>query len=312
VTPVAAAGDEHRPVMPEEQVLQLAQACSNQGRWGPDDELGTLNFIEPATRLAALATVRIGRPVSIGQDLDTVRSPANPVPVVHRMLYAAHDGANAAFDVVEIAAHGLAVTHLDAVAHMFAEGQIYNGRAAGSTVTPAGLAFGSIHAQRDGILTRGVLLDVPASQGLPWLEPTARIYPGDLDQAEALGQVTVRRGDAVFVRTGVTARVRATGPEDPSRRAGLMPECAGWFHQREVALFSGDCYDHVPLPYTRLPAPFHQIALACMGMPFLDATDLETLSATCAGLGRYEFLLTVAPLRIRGGTGSAVNPICYF
>jgi kynurenine formamidase len=301
-----------RPVMPEEQVLRLAETCSNQDRWGPNDELGTLNFIEPATRLAALRTVRIGQPVSIGQDLDTVRSPANPVPVVHRMLYSAHEGANAAFDVVEIAAHGLAVTHLDAVAHMFAEGHIYNGRSAASTVTPAGLAFGSIHAQREGILTRGVLLDVAASRDVSWLEPTARIYPEDLDLAEARGRVTVRRGDAVFVRTGVTARVRATGPEDPSRRAGLMPECLLWFHQREVALFAGDCYDHVPLPYTRLPAPFHQIALAFMGMPFLDATDLERLSAVCAELGQYEFLFTVAPLRIRGGTGSAVNPICYF
>jgi len=91
-----------------------------------------------------------------------------------------------------------------------------------------------------------------------------------------------------------------------------MPECIPWFHQRAVALFSGDCYDHVPLPYTRLRSPFHQIALASLGMPFLDATNLEELAAVCAELGRHEFLLTVAPLRIRGGTGSAVNPICYF
>lgn len=301
-----------RPAMPEEEVLRIAERCSNHGRWGPDDELGTLNFIEPATRLAAIATVRIGRPVSIGQDLATVASPANPVPAVHRMLYAAHNGADAAFDVVEIAPHGLAVTHLDAVAHMFIEGRIYNGRSAAETVTPTGLGFGSIHAQRNGILTRGVLLDIAAVSGVPWLLPTARIYPDDLDRAEALAGTSVRRGDAVFVRTGLMARVAAEGPEDPSMRAGLMPECIPWFHEREVALYSGDCYDHVPLPYTRLPAPFHQIALASMGMPFLDATDLEELSAVCAELGRYEFLLAVAPLRIPGGTGSAVNPICYF
>jgi kynurenine formamidase len=301
-----------RPLLSEEQVLELAQACSNRGRWGPDDELGTLNYIEPATRLAALATVTLGRPVSIGQDLDTVGSAANPTPVVHRMLYAAHEGASAAMDVLEIAPHGLAVTHLDAVAHMFAEGQIYNGRSAADTVTPAGLSFGSIYAQRDGIMTRGVLLDVAAARGVPWLAPTARIYPEDLDRAAALGLLSVRPGDAVFVRTGLTARVAAEGPEDPSRRAGLMPECIPWFHEHAVALFSGDCYDHVPLPYTRLRSPFHQIALASLGMPFLDATDLEELSAVCAELGRHEFLLTVAPLRIRGGTGSAVNPICYF
>jgi kynurenine formamidase len=309
---VAEGPQGERPLLSEEQVLELARACSNSGRWGPDDELGTLNFIEPSTRLAAIATVTLGRPVSIGQDLDTVPSAANPTPVVHRMLYAAHEGANAAMDVLEIAPHGLAVTHLDAVAHMFAEGQIYNGRSAAGTVTPAGLSFGSIYAQRDGIMTRGVLLDVAAAHGVPWLPPTARIYPEDLDRAAALGQVSVRPGDAVFVRTGLTARVAAHGPEDPSRRAGLMPECIPWFHEHAVALFSGDCYDHVPLPYTRLRSPFHQIALAYLGMPFLDATNLEELSAVCAELGRHEFLLTVAPLRIRGGTGSAVNPICYF
>lgn len=301
-----------RPFMPEEEVFELAKACSNHGRWGPDDELGTLNLIEAETRLAALRTVQVGRPVSIGQDLDTIPSPANPVPVVHRMLLAAHEGANAAFDLLEIAPHGLAVTHLDAVSHMFAEGRLYNGRSAADTVTPAGLTFGSIYAQKEGILTRGVLLDIPASLGLPWLEPTARIYPEDLERAAAYGAVNVRRGDAVFVRTGVTARVAQAGPEDPSRRAGLMPECIRWFYRNDVALYSGDCYDHVPLPYLRMRAPFHQIALAFMGMPFLDATDLEELSATCAELRRYDFLLTVAPLRVRGGTGSPVNPICYF
>jgi kynurenine formamidase len=305
-----SAGD--RPFLPEAEILRIAERCSNHGRWGPDDELGTLNFIEPATRLAALATVRLGRPVSIGQDLVTETVAGSPAPAVHRMLFAAHNGANAALDLVEIAPHGVTVTHLDAVAHMFVEGRAYNGRLAAETVTPAGLTFGSIYAQRDGILTRGVLLDIAAARGLPWLPPTARIYPDDLDRAEAFASTSVRRGDSVFVRTGLMSRIAAEGPEDPSSRAGLMPECIPWFHEREVALYSGDCYDHVPLPYTRLPAPFHQIALASMGMTFLDAADLEELSEVCATIGRYEFLLTVAPLRIPGGTGSAVNPICYF
>jgi kynurenine formamidase len=300
--------------MSEEDVLAFARTCSNQGRWGVDDELGTLNLIEPATRLAALATVRTGRAVSIGRDLDTRPSAMNPMPAQHRMLDVGSDGgpANAAYDALEIPVHSLAVTHIDAVAHMFVEGRIYNGRNASEVVTPTGLAFGSVYAQRDGIFTRGVLLDVAASSGVSWLEPTTGIYPEDLQRAEELSGVTVRPGDAVFVRVGLNARAAAEGPEDPTTRAGLMPECIPWFFERDVAVYSGDCYDRVPLPYTRVSAPFHQIALASMGMTFLDSVDLEELSAVCAELGRWEFLLTVAPLRVRGGTGSPVNPICYF
>jgi len=298
--------------MTEAQVLELVERCSNGGRWGPDDELGTLNFIDPAVRLAAIATVQLGRPVSIGRDLDTVASLANPLPVVHRMLYDRHEGSFSASDVVEIAPHGFSLTHLDAIGHVYFEGRMYNGRRASDVVTSRGLTFGSIYAQRDGILTRGVLLDVALARGVPWLATGDGVYPEDLERAEQLAEIRVRRGDAVIVRVGLSAREAADGREDPSHRSGLMPECIPWLHERQAALFSGDCIEFIPLPYRRMPMPLHQIALGSMGMPFLDATDLEALAATCQELHRWEFLLTVAPLRLVGGTGSAVNPICYF
>ncbi len=301
-----------RPVMSEDEVLALVETCSNAGRWGPDDELGTLNFIDPAVRLAAIATVTLGRSVSIGKDLDTVASTANPVPVVHRMLLDRHEDSFSAFDVVEIAPHGFAVTHLDAIGHVYFDGGVYNGRHARDVVSARGMSFGSIMAQRDGIMTRGVLLDIPAARGVRWLTPGEGVYPDDLERAEVLAGTRVRRGDAVIVRVGLSARETVEGREDPSVRAGLMPECIPWLHEREVAVFSGDCIEMIPLPYSRIPMPLHQIALGSMGMPFIDATELEELAAICRELGRYEFLLTVAPLRLIGGTGSAVNPICTF
>jgi kynurenine formamidase len=295
--------------MPESDVLALFASCSNTGRWGPDDELGTLNFITPEVRLQAFSGVLLGLPVSIGKDLDTVLSLRNPHPVVHRMLPAPDDSWA---DVVEVASHGFATTHLDAISHAAFEGKLYNGRAVAEVIGPAGLRFGSIHAQRDGILTRGVLLDVAAARGVAWLAPDEGVYPEDLARAEDLAGTQVRRGDAVFVRVGLSAREAVEGPEDPATRAGLMPECLPWLFEREVALYGGDCIERLPLPYPRIPMPLHVVALAAMGLPFLDAPELELLAETCRRLRRFDFLLTCAPLRIVGGTGSPVNPICYF
>jgi kynurenine formamidase len=296
----------------EARILAWLDELSNAGRWGPDDELGTLNLIGPDERLAAIRTVEFGRVLSLGKDLDTVPSATNPTPPLHRMLTSPGEAANAAFDIIEIAPHSLAVTHLDAVAHMSADGRIYNARVASDVFGAGGLAFGSIHAQREGIVTRAVLLDVPASQGLPWLADDARIEPNDLDRAEAYAAVRVRRGDALIVRVGVGAREAELGREDPRQRAGMMPGCLHWLRDREVALFGGDCYDAVPLPYGRIPAPFHQLALAVLGMPFLDSMAVEEVATVCAELGRWEFLLVVAPLRVIGGTGSPVNPLAIF
>jgi len=114
------------------------------------------------------------------------------------------------------------------------------------------------------------------------------------------------------VRVGLSAREAAEGTEDPSRRAGLMAECLPWLHQREVAVFSGDCIERLPQPYSRIPMPLHMVGLVAMGLAILDCTELEELRIVCQALNRYEFMVTCAPLRLRGGTGSPVNPICVF
>jgi kynurenine formamidase len=295
----------------DSELIDLFEQCSNRGRWGDDDELGTLNHITDEKRRAAAALVRTGRALSIGRDLSTVQSSNNPRPVVHMMTYEQHSPLSA-LDFFGVATHGFAVTHLDAISHVYWEDNVYNGRRAGDVALPSGMAYGSIHAQRQGIFTRGVLLDVAAARGVPWLEPTEFVTVSDLEAAEKLAGVRVETGDAVFVRVGLEAREGEQGPEDLSQRAGLDAEVLPWLHEREVAVYSGDCVERIPYPSTRVPLPLHQIGLVAMGLVLLDCPHMEDLASTCAELDTNEFLLTVAPLRLPGGTGSPVNPICLF
>jgi len=147
---------------------------------------------------------------------------------------------------------------------------------------------------------------------VPWLTPDEGVSPGDLDRAEALAGERVGSGDAVIVRVGLAARERVEGTEDPSHRAGLLPECLPWLHEREVAVYGGDCIEKLPSPYPRVPAPFHMVALVAMGLVLLDNPAVEELADVVQEVGRSAFLLTCAPLALRGGTGSAVNPLAVF
>jgi kynurenine formamidase len=134
----------------------------------------------------------------------------------------------------------------------------------------------------------------------------------DLERAERLAGTEIGAGDCVVVRVGLEEREAVEGPEDVSLRAGLHHDCLPWFHEREIAVYSGDCVERVPYPSAELPMPLHQIGLVKMGLVLLDNLRLQELVATCARFSRHEFLITVAPLRTNGGTGSAVNPIAVF
>jgi kynurenine formamidase len=299
-------------VMDEDQIVSLFDRLSNKGRWGEDDDLGTLNYITPDKRKRAAALVQLGESMSVSRPLSTEKTPSNARPVVHMMGYERHGEPISALDFIGIWAHGFATTHLDAIAHVYWEGNVYNGRRAEDIVTQDGLEFGSIYAQRDGIFTRGVLLDIARSRGVEWLPPWELIMPEDLEKAEEYGQVRVESGDAVFLRVGVEAREAVEGPEDLGMRAGVGPEVVEWLYRREVAVYSGDCVDYIPFPSKRVPLPLHQIGLSAMGLVLLDVPTIEALAARCEELDRREFLLTCAPLALPGATGSAVNPIVVF
>jgi kynurenine formamidase len=299
------------PQLSDAQLAEMFERCSNAGRWGPDDERGTLNFITPEKRRAAAGLVQLGEIVSAGRDLSTEQTISNPRPLSHLMLYPPNGGAGSG-DWFGIASHGMTVTHMDALAHFSWEDRLYNGRTASQTFTRTGVGWGSIRAQREGIFTRGVLLDVATARGVEWFESDQFITVDDLEAAEKRENVRVGSGDALFVRTGFARLEAARGEQPTYPRVGLHASCAEWMHQREVAVYGGDCIEKLPYPSPRMPSPLHVLALVAMGMPILDWPALEELQATCERLQRWEFLLATAPLRLPGGTASPINPQCVF
>ncbi|MDE0374920.1 MAG: cyclase family protein [bacterium] len=309
---MTATSHDSGGVPSEGELGALFEEVKNWGRWGWDDEKGTLNHVTPAHTLRAISLVRTGRVVSTAFDLDTERSAKNYFPTVHRMLFKGFDRPATAVDQVTIVPHSFTVTHIDAVSHSNYGGVLYNGRAAEAVVQRTGLQSGSVLAAKDGIVTRGVLLDVPASLGRDWLEPDEYITEADLDAAAEWAGLDVGAGDVVLVRSGLGAREAASGVEDINRRAGLSPACVRWLRRRDVAVYGGDCFERLPLPYTEHPWAFHQIAQASVGLILLDNVDLEALAAVCAEESRWEFLYIISPLRLPGGTGSAVNPLAVF
>jgi kynurenine formamidase len=303
---------EPRKFPPEADLEKLFERVNNAGRWGPNDELGTLNYITEKKRVAAASLVRTGRALSIARNLNTMQSANNPSPVRHTMCYQAHEPIGA-IDELELGMHGFSLTHLDAIAHVYRGQDVYNGRKAAVVATPGGLTYCDILAQKDGIFTRGVLLNVAAARGVEWLAPDQGVYAADLDAAEKCQRVRVESGDIIFVYTGLQKRESVEGPENLGQRVGIMPDAIQWMHEREIAVYSGDCVDAFPNPYSlRHAIYFHAITLAAMGLILLDIPALEPLVDLCNEFGRSDFLLTMAPLRIKGGTGSPVNPIAIF
>jgi kynurenine formamidase len=294
--------------MTEAEVVGLFGSCSNVGRWGPDDELGTLNLITPRVRLEALRGVRSGRVVSLGAELMVDRSRQAPSSVELRPRYSPVD----AHDDLTLRVHGFEVTHLDAPGHVFFEGRAWGGRRRDDVARADGLAFASIAPLgQAAIVTRGVLLDVASARGVAHLEPGEGIGVEDLEAAERLAGVTVRPGDAILIRSGHASRMAAEGAahDEAGPHAGVLPETLPWLRARDVAVYSGDCIELRPSGYPRVTMPLHQVGLVAMGLCILDVPDVEALATACRDEGRSDFALVVAPLRIPGGTGSAVNPL---
>ena len=300
-----------RTMLGAEEAAAYQDALSNWGRWGERDQLGTLNLVTPEKRRAAAASVRSGRAVSCARALDTQASADNPRPVAHMMTSTATEGSGG--DYFAIAPHGYATSHIDALCHIFRGDQLYNGYPK-EAVTARGATELGIEALRDGVVSRGVLLDVPRLHGAAWLEPGHAILPAELDACEEQSGVRVEPGDVLFVRTGRWALRDAQGAWDPHERlAGLHARCLPWLHERGVAALGGDgVSDCCPSQVEGWRLPIHGIAIPTLGLHLIDNLDLEDLARACVDEERWSFLLTIAPLVIRGGTASPVNPIALF
>jgi kynurenine formamidase len=299
-------------------VQQIFEQVKNWGRWGADDQIGALNYITPAVRTAAAATVRDGVAVSCALPLNITPSDENTSPVLHYMVRGGDiENATGSADFFAIATHGMAHTHIDALCHIFHEGKMYNGRPA-QQVTSAGALANAITSGENGIVSRGVLLDVAAAKGVDFLEPGDAIAPQDLEAAEAQGGVTVREGDILLVRTGRHLRRQRVGHWNGRETlAGLHVTCMPWLHERRVAVLGCDGISDV-MPSRvegrgRLAGlPVHVCTIVAMGVHLIDNAQLEELARACAERRRYEFLLTLAPLRLERGTGCPINPIALF
>jgi kynurenine formamidase len=292
-------------------VLDFHRTLSNWGRWGDDDQLGALNVITPQVTAVAATTVRTGRTVSCARPLDTVSSADNPAPVAHHMTGTATEGMGA--DYFAIASHGFATSHIDALCHIFHDGKLYNGYPA-EAVTAHGATKLGIHRLHDGIVTRGVLLDIPALRGVDALAPGEPVFPEDLEAAEEQAGLTVRPGDALLVRTGRWQWRREHGAWDAGQlAAGLDASCLPWLSERDVATLGSDgVSDVLPSRVDGVGMPIHTVVIVAMGVHLLDNLDLDALAAACREEARWAFLFTVAPLVLRRGTASPVNPIALF
>jgi kynurenine formamidase len=302
------------PVGPE--VEELLSSLSNWGRWGADDQLGTLNHITDESRQAALRAVRTGESVSCSRDITPRPGRENPSPLMHHMIMSGEGapdrGLGIAADWFGLAFHGYSVTHLDSLSHLFWDKHSYNGRPASDVSTVSGAATGSVEVARNGIVTRGVLLDLAGARGQAWLEPGEPVLPADLELAERQQGVTVSRGDVLFIRTGRDARRAAKGPVHPDHdgAAGLHFSCLPFLHERQISVLGSDAVnDVIPSGVRGFEMPVHTVALVAMGLWLLDNAYLDELARRCGDRGSWEFLAVLAPLLLKRSTGSPLNPL---
>ncbi len=298
-----------------DEFLAYLKKRSNWGRWGKDEDRGTVNLVTAEKRLAAAKLVSTGRAVSLSRPLNTEPGGPNQRPALHWMRKETRPGVGIGFDFIGVDFHGRVTTHLDALSHYWGDEGMYNGRDPDKELTMDGARWGAIDTWNDGIVTRGVLLDVPRHRGEPYVSVDRQVGGQELEDVAKAQGVTIEPGDAVVVYSGREAYGRATADVpyhgtvgEPA--PGLDPTCTQFLRENDVAVLVWDFLDGRPALYgTGLT---NHMCIPAFGMALLDNALLEPLAEACAEEGRYEFMLTVAPLRVPGGTGSPVNPIALF
>jgi len=312
----------------EEVVLAWFDELSNWGRWGDDDRLGTLNHLTPQKRVAAAGLVREGLSVSCSWDLKTGRQPGATVESQRYMLSTglglseegrrglmAGGRAGGAQEYIGMVFHGLDVTHLDSLAHLFWDGRMYGGAPASLVSDRQGALKHDVLALAHGVTTRGVLLDIARLRGVDVLSADDHVFPEDLEAAEQAAGVRVEPGDVLLLRTGESgARVTEGRNYNANKpRSGFQAACLPWLAERGVAMIGSDvAQDVTPSGYKAVSMPIHMVGIVAMGLWLIDNCQLEELAATCERLGRCEFHFALAPIRFQGVTGSPVNPLAVF
>jgi kynurenine formamidase len=310
--PVAlVARNQAPPAVTAQDITKWMKDLSNWGRWGKDDQRGTINLITPAKRKQALQLVRDGVSVSLAHSVDKAQAPDSPRPLGQQMTL---DNGGHAMDLYTIWYHGSVITHVDSLCHYSFENKLYNGFDRSKIADGPGCPQNGIEHQKDGIMTRGILVDMPLLKKVPFLEEGTPVTPADLEAWERFANVKIGSGDAVFLRTGRWLQRSQKGPWNVARSAaGWHASVMPWLRQRDVALLGNDAVNDVqPSGVEGNGRPVHQLAIVAMGLPLIDVMDLEAVAETAARLKRWEFLLTAAPVPVLGGTGFPLNPIATF
>jgi kynurenine formamidase len=300
--------------MSEDEFRALYDRLRGQLPWGKDDRRGALNYLTPDRVLAAVGEVKLGRSVSVAAPIEDRPVADNPEPARHAMKWPlgadAGRGLSFGMDLIEMNIHGNADTHIDALCHVMFDGELHNGVPA-ATVGQNGASELSIGVAADGIVGRGVLLDVPRSRGVSWLEPGDHVTADDLLAAERDQGVRVGPGDILFVRVGHRSRRTKEGPWDAAHaRAGLHPLLLPVLAERQIAVLGSDGNnDTAPSIVAGVGFPVHVLAVNALGLHLLDYLQFTELAKECTRAGRWSFLCVIAPLRLPTGTGSPVNPI---
>ena len=322
-----------------EDFRRAAVRVRNWGRWGDDDELGTLNFITPAKVVQAASLVRQGKVFALGADFDAQGPQGTAAPFrtnpIHLMTI---DGGDAAAYAEMVRGWGhaaaefigqvfdsgpmrfnddyvimplQAATQWDALAHVYYEEQLYNGFPAAAVTS-----FGATRCSIDkvdvkGVVSRGVLLDVARHRGGEFADPAVPITPAELEAVASAFGVEIGSGDILVVRTGWYGGFHQTPRNRAMAAAGLSWTCAEWMHDLEIAAVAADnvAVEHGASEVDGAFLPMHMLCLRDMGMMLGEIWDVDALAADCADDGVYEFQLTAPPLRVTGAVGSPLNPI---
>ena len=301
-------------------VERAMRELSNQGRWGEDDEIGAANFITPEKRRQAASLVQEGLSVSLAHDIVEEETVDGPTHLRREVLRVSETGGSDRLQYTG-SYHGYVHSHLDSLdCHVMIDGVGHTGATLAAIEEAGGCPKGSIHALRNGIVTRGVLFDATLLPGKAtadgWLEPGTPVRKADLEALEEIQGVRVEEGDVILLHTGRWLRRAALGPwaRDDAGVAGYHADVAYFLKERGVAFIGHDMSTDVAPTgiegHDRFP--LHELALVSLGVGIFDNLDFTEAAEAAQRLGRYEFLFTAAPLRIRMGMGSPINPIATF
>ena len=310
---------EHTPTTIEEY-NNYKTKYSNWGRWGNTDQKGTLNHINADVTKQALSLVRNGISISCANPIATKHvipdERRNPRPADHQMTI----GPSTSADYIGVFYHGFVNTHIDSLCHFFTGniedgGRMYNNMDP-KLVTEDGALANSIENWRDGIVTRGVLYDIPVLRGEEYVSADQPVEGWELEDWASQVGIEPRDGDAILIRSGYEPFWKANPDFEfsrPPNTPGNSPSIIEYLYETNAALMGWDLQEAGKRVHD-YPAriPIHEVVIPYMGMPLLDNANFERLSETCRQLGRYDFLLFISPLVINGGTGSPVNPLAVF